>query len=126
MSAACLTVLLTSVHENKKFVLSSCVSNRHNLHDNMSVLCIPPYTPLLYSKTGVYRGLHYFLIFALKHRLWVLVRTASPRRFKHEPTINVLSKKKEKNLTIFRLKIIIFTAVKNCNVLHGHIFLIVK
>ena len=36
----------------------------------------PPYTPLLYSKTGDYRGIHYFLIFALKHRLWVLVRTA--------------------------------------------------
>ena len=29
--------------------------------------------PLLYSKTGVYKGIHYFLIFALKHRLWVLV-----------------------------------------------------
>ena len=43
----------------------------------MSVCFIPPYTPLLYSKTGVYRGIHYFLIFALKHILWVLVRTAS-------------------------------------------------
>ena len=30
-----------------------------------------------YSKTGVYKGLHYFLIFALKHILWVHVRTAS-------------------------------------------------
>ena len=30
--------------------------------DNMSVCFIPPYTPLLYSKTGVYRGLHYFLL----------------------------------------------------------------
>ena len=49
--------------------------------DNMSVCFIPPYTPLLYSKTGVYRGLHYFLIFALKHILWVLVRIASMRRF---------------------------------------------
>ena len=28
---------------------------------------------------GVYRDIHYFLIFALKHRLWVLVRTASLR-----------------------------------------------
>ena len=27
--------------------------------DNMSVLFIPPYTPLLYSKTGVYRGVHF-------------------------------------------------------------------
>ena len=29
-------------------------------------------TPLLYSKTGVYRGIRYFLIFVLKHILWVL------------------------------------------------------
>ena len=49
--------------------------------DNMFVCFIPPYTTLLYSKTGVYRGIHYFLIFALKHILWVLVRTASMRRF---------------------------------------------
>ena len=49
--------------------------------DNMSVCFIPPYTPPLYSKNGVYRGIHYFLIFALKHILWVLVRTASVRRF---------------------------------------------
>ena len=33
--------------------------------DNMSVCFIPPQTPLLYSKTGVYKGIHYFLIFAL-------------------------------------------------------------
>ena len=39
----------------------------------------PPHC-ILYSKIGVYRGIHYFLIFALKHRLWVLVRTASLRR----------------------------------------------
>ena len=45
----------------------------------MSVCFILPYTPLLYSKTGVYRGLHYFLILALKHILWVLVRAASLR-----------------------------------------------
>ena len=45
--------------------------------DNMFVCFIPTYTPLLYSKTGVYRGIHYFLIFALKHILWELARTAS-------------------------------------------------
>ena len=28
--------------------------------DNMSVCFIPPYTPLLYSKTGVYMGIHFF------------------------------------------------------------------
>ena len=35
------------------------------------------YTPLLYSKTGVCRGIPIFLIFVQKHRIWVLVRTAS-------------------------------------------------
>ena len=35
---------------------------------------VHPLTPhFLYSKTGVYRGIHYFLIFALNYRLWVLV-----------------------------------------------------
>ena len=41
-------------------------------HANRSVYCIPPYSPLLYSKTGVYRSKHFFLIFALKYRLWIL------------------------------------------------------
>ena len=53
----------------------------HNHHANKSVKCTPPYTPLLYSKNGVYRGIHYFIFFTPKHRLWVLVRTASLRRF---------------------------------------------
>ena len=35
----------------------------------------PSKTPQLYSKTAVYRGKHFFLIFDPKHRLWALVRT---------------------------------------------------
>ena len=71
---------------------------------------------VFYSKTGVYRGIHYFLIFALKHRLWVLVRTASvyPQ--------SVLSK----NMKIVKKiqpKIVIFTAVKNGCMLHGCVFM---
>ena len=64
--------------------VSALVLCHHYIHvhqDNMSVCFIPPYTPLLYSKIGVYTGIHNFLIFALKHRLWVLIRTASLRRF---------------------------------------------
>ena len=34
-------------------------------HANMSVYCIPPYIPLLYSKTAVYRGIHFFLFLLL-------------------------------------------------------------
>ena len=40
-----------------------------------------PFRCQLNIVTGVYRGIHYFLIFALKHRLWALVRTASFRQF---------------------------------------------
>ena len=36
------------------------------------------------------------------------------------PTIYVLSKNK-KNIKKFHLKIIIFTALKYCNILHGHV-----
>ena len=44
-------------------------------------IILTPLTPLLYSKTGVYKGINSFSYFCSKHRLWVLVRTASPRRF---------------------------------------------
>ena len=40
----------------------------------------------------------YFSCFCLKHRLWVLVRTASTRRFSRVPTIYALSKNKKKNI----------------------------
>ena len=51
-----------------------------NHQENMSVYSLPPQTPLLYSNTGVCRGIPIFLIFAPKHRLWVLVRTAKIRK----------------------------------------------
>ena len=49
-------------------------------HVNMSVLCIPLIPHFYIVKLGV-QGYSFFLIFALKHRLWLLVRTASMRRF---------------------------------------------
>ena len=56
---------------------------------------LPPRTPLLYSKTGVCRGIRNFLISTLKHRLWVLVRIASLRRFKRVPIIDILNRNKK-------------------------------
>ena len=50
------------------------------------------------------QGYTFFLIFALKHRLWVLIRTASMGRFYDVHTINILSKN-EKNILILHLKI---------------------
>ena len=52
---------------------ASTQTNKQTHQDNMSVKCISPYIPILFSKTGVHKGIHFFLIFALKHRLWVLV-----------------------------------------------------
>ena len=77
---------------------------------------VHPLTPHFYIVKLGFTGLHNFLIFALKHRLGVLVRIASV------PTIYVLSK--NKNIIIFYLKFFIFTAVKNRCVLHGHVFVI--
>ena len=34
--------------------------------ENMSMKCLPSYTPLLYSKTRECRGIHIFLIFTPK------------------------------------------------------------
>ena len=66
------------------------------------------------------------LIFAPKHRLWVLVRTrlwvlARTASARHVPTIYVLSKKM-KNIKNFLLKIFIFYNFKNHHILHGQVF----
>ena len=36
-------------------------------HENIPILFWFPETPLLYSKTGVYKGIHYFFLFLLKN-----------------------------------------------------------
>ena len=61
------------------------ISCNQSYHANMLVSFTPHHTPLLYSKTGVYRGLQGYSFFSLKHRLWVLV------------TIYVLSKIRKKS-----------------------------
>ena len=70
-----------------------------------------PLSPHFYIVKLGFTRVYIFLIFALKHRLWV-------------PTIYVLSKNKKK-ITIFHLKIIIITAVKNHCILHGRVFVMV-
>ena len=44
-------------------------------------IMLTPLNPTFYNKTEVCRGIHYFSYFCSKHRLWVLVWTASSRRF---------------------------------------------
>ena len=79
-----------------------------------------PYIPFYRVKLGFTGVIHNFLFFALKHKLWVLVITASQAVL--TCTHNQFFEQKKKSTTICSLKIIIFTAVKNCNVLHGHVF----
>ena len=71
-----------------------------NHHENMPILFWPPSTPLIYSKTGVTGVYIILLISAQNHILWVLVRTASSRRFERVPTIYVLSRNM-KNIRLF-------------------------
>ena len=66
-------------------VMSSCLLTRH--HENMSVNKYPPIPHFHW----VCSGIPIFLIFDPKHRLWLLVKTASARQFFRVPTINVLN-----------------------------------
>ena len=46
---------------------------------NHTCIILTPLNPaFMFCKTGVYRVYNFFLIFAPKHRLWVLIRPASP------------------------------------------------
>ena len=71
------------------FITKTCLYNFYPLKPHFYVVKL--------GFTGVYI---IFLICAQKHRLGVLVRTASPRRFKRVPTIYVLSRNM-KNIRIF-------------------------
>ena len=69
--------------------------------------------------TGVYIIV---LISAQKHRLWVLVRTASLRRFSRVPTIYVLSRYIYEKHPNFYLKMFIFWWKKFSVYLNRHVF----
>ena len=80
--ALCYFVLLFSSEDSDQTVRMADLPNHHSAHTSrkhayMYIMLTPP-PPPPYSKTGIYRGIHYFfLISAQKRRLWVLVRTAS-------------------------------------------------
>ena len=46
-----------------------CISSdkKREHHENTPIWFWPPLTPVLYSKTGVYRGIHYFFLFLFKN-----------------------------------------------------------
>ena len=46
------------------FIIREICGVKESHHENMPIWFWPPETPLLYSKTGVYRGVHFFFISA--------------------------------------------------------------
>ena len=82
-------------------------------HANMSMLCTPP-TPHFHTVKLGFTGVYIIFLFLLLN-----IDCAQSKCFGQK------KKKKRKSITIFHLKIIIFTAVKNCNVLHEHVFVMV-
>ena len=83
-----------------------------------------PLTPHFYIVKLGLTGVYNCFIFALNHRLWVLVRTASIRLSYRVPTIYVLSKNKTDRL--FHLKISHFTDFQNRCIMHGYVCVIIR
>ena len=81
-----------------------------NHHDNRSVNCIPPNTPLLYSKTGDYRGIHYFLIFALNEAVLTCTHNIC------------FGQKYENSITNSTENCHFYSREKNSCILHGRVF----
>ena len=75
-------ILLYNPRESNKYSDHETVAKIRGFHQENESGNEYPLIPHFYiSKTGVWRGIPVFLIFAPKHRWWVLVKTASPRRF---------------------------------------------
>ena len=88
-----------SLFSGKNIITKTCLYNSPPPH---------PLKPHFYKVKLGFTGVYIiFLISAQKHTLWVLVRTALPRRYKRLPTIYVLSRNM-KISDFFYLKIFIF------------------
>ena len=90
---------------NNGFIMLTCPCNVDTPSNNFYIV-----------KLGL-QGYTFFLTFALKRRLWVLVRTAWLRQLLRVPTICVLSKQKGK-IPKNELNIVSFTTIKIRSILH--------
>ena len=102
-----------SVKKNRLFIIINFSRNKYvmkcrksinwNSHHEKSKTYLYNFDPLkthfYIVKLGFTGGVHYFSYFRIKHRLRVLIRTASARRFKCVPTIYVLSRNMIKKQT---------------------------
>ena len=88
-------------------IMLTCLCNEH------------PLTPHFYSEIGVNRGIHYFLLFALKHRSWVLVRTATTMIYVliwNKKSITFFSSENHHFYSRELLQYITRTCLRNCTI----------
>ena len=92
----------------------------------MSVKLISPYTPLLYSKTGVCRGIPFFLLFALKHIDFGY--TLEPPRCSgsNEYPQSLFWNKNKKNRYTLYTPIFLYKSGIRGYTLHGHVNLMLR
>ena len=95
----------------KMFLFAQCVKSFKLMARDFNLVCSFCFESCL----NAHRCNCIFLVFALKHRLWILVRG-----FRRNPQFIVKSKNK-KNINIFRLKFVNFTALKIRRILHKHV-----
>ena len=99
-SCTCMSSNIQRIILKNSFLSKSCIFNNvgtikdtHISRTETSCLHVRvhPLTPHFYIVKLGLSGVFIIFYFALKHRLWVLVRTASLRRFLRVPKIYVLS-----------------------------------
>ena len=82
---------------------------------------IHPFTPPFYIVKPGFTGVYFFLFFALKHRLWVLVRTACLSEAVLTCTHNLCFRVNIRKYRNFSSEIIVFTALKYYCLLNGRV-----
>ena len=102
IKTACPSVIVDCIYI-ATCTLCVTILNTSRRHAYVSLTPLKPHFYMYIVKLG-FTGVNIiFLISAQKHRLWVLVRTASPRRFELDPQIYVFSRNM-KNIRVFLIE----------------------
>ena len=101
--------------------LSHVIRKCHSSRKHACIILTPLNPTFFYSKTGVYRGIHYFSYFCSKHRLWVLVRNRLTEAVLTR-THNLCFEQKHEKYQNFLSKNYHFLVVKFSVYLNRHVF----
>ena len=92
----CLPIYSRTLCGPNTYDISRCIRNKSGFKPfstswKYTYIILTPLSQILYSKTGLQGHILFFLISTQKHRLWVLVRTASARWSNEYSQSNFLS-----------------------------------